>query len=327
MEIKKKLLGKTNIKLPVIGFGGAPIGNLFKKLNNYQAQEILKESQKNKINFYDTSPLYGYGLSEKRMGVFFKSLKRNEYLISTKVGRYLVKEDKDKIDRGIFKGGLNFKPVIDYTYDGVMRSFEQSLKRLGVSRIDLCLIHDVDYFTHKNKFDFYFQQSLKGAYIALQKLKEEKLIKAIGLGLNDAEVANKFITNEQFDCVLLAGRYTLLDTSAEDKFFSTAIKKNVGIILAGIFNSGILAKGLKQSTYFYKAIPAKTKKKFIEIDKLCRKFNIPIQAASIQFPLKNKHVSSIILGMDEISQIKENLKYLNIKIDREFWNNLKNIQK
>ena len=327
MEIKKKLLGKTNIKLPVIGFGGAPIGNLFKKLNNYQAQEILKESQKNKINFYDTSPLYGYGLSEKRMGVFFKSLKRNEYLISTKVGRYLVKEDKDKIDRGIFKGGLNFKPVIDYTYDGVMRSFEQSLKRLGVSRIDLCLIHDVDYFTHKNKFDFYFQQSLKGAYVALQKLKEEKLIKAIGLGLNDAEVANKFITNEQFDCVLLAGRYTLLDTSAEDKFFSTAIKKNVGIILAGIFNSGILAKGLKQSTYFYKAIPAKTKKKFIEIDKLCRKFNIPIQAASIQFPLKNKHVSSIILGMDEISQIKENLKYLNIKIDGEFWNNLKNIQK
>ncbi len=327
MEIKKKLLGKTNIKLPVIGFGGAPIGNLFKKLNNYQAQEILKESQKNKINFYDTSPLYGYGLSEKRMGVFFKSLKRNEYLISTKVGRYLVKEDKDKIDRGIFKGGLNFKPVIDYTYDGVMRSFEQSLKRLGVSRIDLCLIHDVDYFTHKNKFDFYFQQSLKGAYVALQKLKEEKLIKAIGLGLNDAEVANKFITNEQFDCVLLAGRYTLLDTSAEDKFFSTAIKKNVGIILAGIFNSGILAKGLKQSTYFYKAIPAKTKKKFIEIDKLCRKFNIPIQAASIQFPLKNKYVSSIILGMDEISQIKENLKYLNIKIDGEFWNNLKNIQK
>ncbi len=327
MEIKKKLLGKTNIKLPVIGFGGAPIGNLFKKLNNYQAQEILKESQKNKINFYDTSPLYGYGLSEKRMGVFFKSLKRNEYLISTKVGRYLVKEDKDKIDRGIFKGGLNFKPVIDYTYDGVMRSFEQSLKRLGVSRIDLCLIHDVDYFTHKNKFDFYFQQSLKGAYVALQKLKEEKLIKAIGLGLNDAGVANKFITNEQFDCVLLAGRYTLLDTSAEDKFFSTAIKKNVGIILAGIFNSGILAKGLKQSTYFYKAIPAKTKKKFIEIDKLCRKFNIPIQAASIQFPLKNKYVSSIILGMDEISQIKENLKYLNIKIDGEFWNNLKNIQK
>lgn len=327
MEIKKKLLGKTNIKLPVIGFGGAPIGNLFKKLNNYQAQEILKESQKNKINFYDTSPLYGYGLSEKRMGVFFKSLKRNEYLISTKVGRYLVKEDKDKIDRGIFKGGLNFKPVIDYTYDGVMRSFEQSLKRLNVSRIDLCLIHDVDYFTHKNKFDFYFLQSLKGAYVALQKLKEEKLIKAIGLGLNDAEVANKFITNEQFDCVLLAGRYTLLDTSAEDKFFSTAIKKNVGIILAGIFNSGILAKGLKQSTYFYKAVPAKTKKKFIEIDKLCRKFNIPIQAASIQFPLKNKYVSSIILGMDEISQIKENLKYLNIKIDREFWNNLKNIQK
>ena len=325
MKIKKRLLGNTKIKCPIIGFGGAPVGNLFRNLTNLEAKLILKESQKNKINFYDTSPLYGYGLSEKRIGNFLKSLKRNQYLISTKVGRYLVKEDKDKIDRGIFKGGLNFRPVIDYTYDGVMRSFEQSLKRLGVDHIDLCLIHDVDYFTHKNKFDFYFLQSLKGAYVALQKLKEEKLIKAIGLGLNDAEVANKFIIKEQFDCVLLAGRYTLLDRSAEDKFFSTAIEKKVGIILAGIFNSGILAKGLKKSTYFYKPIPTKTKNKYMEINKLCKKFNIPIQAASIQFPLKNKNVSSIILGMDQVNQINENLKYLNIKIDKDFWNYLDNI--
>ncbi len=326
MKIKKRKLGKTKIKPPIICFGGAPIGNLFKKLNNKQAQQILEESQKNNINLYDTSPLYGYGLSEKRIGEFLQSVNRNKFLLSTKVGRYLVKEDIDKIDRGIFKGGLNFKPIIDYSYDGVMRSFEQSLKRLNVDYIDLCLLHDVDYFTHKKKFNFYFKQSLNGAYVALQKLKEENLVRAIGLGLNDADVANKFILREDFDCVLLAGRYTLLDRTAEKKFFKTADKNNVGIILAGIFNSGILAKGLKKSTYFYKSIPNEIKKKYLKIKKLCDEFNIPVQAAAIQFPLRNKNVSSIILGMDEVNQIQENLNFLSLKINNDFWEQLDNLK-
>ena len=326
MIIKKKILGKTKIKCPIIGFGGAPIGNLFKNLSNQKARIILEHAQKNNINFYDTSPLYGYGLSEKRIGEFLKSLNRNKFLLSTKVGRYLVKEDKDKIDRGIFKGGLNFKPIIDYSYDGVMRSFEQSLKRLNVDYIDLCLLHDVDYFTHKKKFNFYFKQSLNGAYVALQKLKEENLVRAIGLGLNDADVANKFILREDFDCVLLAGRYTLLDRTAEKKFFKTADKNNVGIILAGIFNSGILAKGLKKSTYFYKSIPNEIKKKYLKIKKLCDEFNIPVQAAAIQFPLRNKNVSSIILGMDEVNQIQENLNFLSLKINNDFWEQLDNLK-
>ncbi len=322
MKIKKNKLGKTKIKCPTICFGGAPIGNLFKKLNNKQANKILEESQKNGIFLYDTSPFYGYGLSEKRIGNFLKTLNRNQFLISTKVGRYLLKEDKDKIDRGIFKGGLNYKPVIDYTYDGVMRSFEQSLKRLNVNYIDLALIHDVDYFTHKNKFEFYFKQSLKGAYLALQHLKEQNLIKCIGLGLNDAEVANKFILCEKFDCVLLAGRYTLLDRSADQEFFETARKQKIGVILAGIFNSGILAKGLKKTTYFYKTIPSDIKKKYLIIDDLCKKYKIPIQAAAIQFALKNPVVTSIVLGMDEFKQVKENLKFLDYKINDYFWKEL-----
>jgi len=318
-------IGKTNIKCPIIGFGGAPIGNLFKNLNNKEANLILEESQTNNINFYDTSPFYGYGLSEKRIGNFLKNISRNEFTISTKVGRYLVPELESKINRGIFKGGLNFKPVIDYTYDGVMRSFEQSLIRLNLNYIDICLIHDVDFFTHKKKFSYYFDQSIKGAYKALLKLKEQKLIKAIGLGLNDADAAVKFLNKRDFDLVLLAGRYTLLDQSAKEQFFSTVKNKKVGVILAGIFNSGILAKNEKQSTYFYKKTPIKITNKYKKIKNLCDEFDIPIQSAAIQFPLRNKSVDSIILGMDEISQIKKNLFYLKYEIDNDFWNELDKI--
>ncbi len=325
MIIKKKLLGKTNIHCPKIGFGGAPIGNLFKKITNKYARQILSESQRFGINLYDTSPLYGYGLSEQRIGNFFKTLNRDQFLISTKVGRYLVKEHEAKIDRGIFKGGLNFRPVVDYTYDGVMKSFEQSIMRLNVDHIDLCLIHDVDYFTHGNKFEYYFNESLRGAYIALQKLKDQNLIRAIGIGLNDADAANKFLLAEEFDFVLLAGRYTLLDQSADKVFLSTAKEKKVGVIMAGIFNSGILAKGIKNSTYFYRPISKNIHNKYNEINEICKKFNVPIQAAAIQFPLKNENINSIILGMDDINQISKNLDYLNFKIENDFWINLKKI--
>ena len=318
----KKNLKKNQINYPIIGFGGAPLGNLFKRLNNDESKIILNEALHNKINFFDTSPFYGYGLSEERLGNFFKNKRRDKIIVSTKVGRYLIPEDPKYINRGIFKGGLNFKPIIDYTYDGVMRSFEQSLKRLNLSYIDLCLIHDVDYFTHKNKFEYYFKQSLNGAYKALQKLKDDKLIKCIGLGLNDAEVANKFLKTEDFDLVLLAGRYTLLDNSAKNNFLETAENKKTDVIMAGIYNSGILAKGINRSTYFYKSIPKNIKSKYLKIKKLTDEYRIPIQAAAIQFPLKKNIVKSVVLGMDEKQQIKQNLNYLHFKIEEEFWSRL-----
>ena len=207
-----------------------------------------------------------------------------------------------------------------------MKSFEQSLIRLNVDHIDLCLIHDVDYFTHGNQFEYYFNQSLKGAYVALQKLKDQNLIRGIGLGLNDADVANKFLSAEEFDCVLLAGRYTPLDQSANNGFLQTAKRKKVGVIMAGIFNSGILAKGIKKSTYFYKPISENIRKKFSQINNLCQKFNIPIQAAAIQFPLKNKNVNSIILGIDDVNQINQNLNFLNFRIEDNFWDQLIKIE-
>ena len=155
--IKKNILGKTGIEVSVIGFGGAPLGDLFENLDDQVCYDTLKNSHKNGINFFDTSPYYGYGLSEHRIGNYLKSIKRKDFILCTKVGRYMTPGNPNKINRGPFRGGLNFSPNIDYSYDGVMKSFEQSLLRLGLSEIDICLIHDVDKWTHGDEVEKHFK--------------------------------------------------------------------------------------------------------------------------------------------------------------------------
>ena len=228
--IKKNILGKTGIEVSVIGFGGAPLGDLFENLDDQVCYDTLKNSHKNGINFFDTSPYYGYGLSEHRIGNYLKSIRRKDFTLCTKVGRYMTPDDPKKINRGSFKGGLNFSPNLDYSYDGVMKSFEQSLLRLGLSEIDICLIHDVDKWTHGDKVEKHFKEAMNGAYKALDKLKNEKVIKAIGVGLNESDMCVRFAEAGDFDCMILAGRYTLLEQEPLDVFFPLALKKNIGII-------------------------------------------------------------------------------------------------
>jgi len=318
--IKKNILGKTGIEVSAIGFGGAPLGDLFEILDDQVCYDTLKNSYKNGINFFDTSPFYGFGLSEHRIGNYLKSIRREDFILCTKVGRYMTPEDPAKINRGIFKGGLNFSPNLDYSYDGVMKSFEQSLFRLGLSEIDICLIHDVDKWTHGEDVKIRFKEAMNGAYKALEKLRSEKVLKAIGVGLNESDMCARFAEAGDFDCMVLAGRYTLLEQGALDVFFPLALKKNIGIILAGVFNSGILIKGVNpNSTYNYAKIPNYIEKKYFEIDKICKEFNVPIGAAALQFCSANSLVSTMILGMDHPIQINENISLLNYKISNEFW--------
>ncbi len=321
--MKKRKLGNTDIKLTAIGFGGAPIGNLFEQLNEYDCYEIIKKSYESKLNYFDTAPLYGYGLSEHRIGNFLKTVDPNSYYISTKVGRYLTPERNYREQQGKFVGNFNFIPNIDYSYDGVMRSFDQSVHRLGVSKIDICLIHDVDKKNFGKDVSHYFKLAMKGAYKALKKLKEQKLIKAIGVGLNDADMCAKFANEGDFDCILLAGRYTLIDQSALDEFFPIANKNNIGIILGGVFNSGILAKGIGDNvTYSYDKIPPVIKAKYKKIYKTCKNYDVPVPAAALQFSYSNKIISSMILGIDRVEQIEQNYEYLNYPIPKELWSDL-----
>ena len=307
----------------IIGFGGAPIGELFENLTENNCIKTLNQCFNHGINFFDTSPFYGYGLSEKRLGKFLKTKKRDSFIISTKVGRYLIPEKKENIDRGIFKGGLNFKPIVDYTYDGVMKSFYQSLERLNLNEIDICLIHDLDSFTHGDKTDEYFKTAMNGAYKALLYLKDRKLIKSIGVGLNDATMCTKFAKEGEFDFMMLANRYTLLEQTALNKFFPIAKERKIKVILAGVFNSGILIKGLNsKSTYEYRPVSDDIKNKYIKIENVSKKFKIPLAAAALQFSYAPDVVSNLVLGMDHPHQIKDNIDLMNLDIDRNFWKEL-----
>ena len=322
--MQKRKLGNTNIHLSSLGFGAAPIGDLFENLDERSCYDILENAFNSNFNLFDTSPFYGNGLSEHRTGNFLKTVEEESYFLSTKVGRYLTPEKNQKIDRGAWAGGLNFKLNLDYSYDGVMRSFEQSLLRLAVSKIDICLIHDVDKFTFGNEVDFYFKLAMNGAYKAIQKLKEEKVIKAIGVGLNDADICAKFANEGDFDCMVLAGRYSLLEhESALNDFFPIVDKKNIGIILAGVFNSGILAKGIGDNiTYNYDKIPNHIREKYIIVSEVCDRYNVPVPAAALQFSYANKLISSMILGMDRVEQIKQNISFFNHSIPEDLWKEL-----
>ena len=320
----ERTLGLTGIKCSAIGFGGAPMGDLFEKLNEQDCFDTLQKSHEYGVNIFDTSPLYGYGLSEHRLGNFLKSVEREDFTISTKVGRYLIPDKPEKINRGIFRGGLDFSPRLDYSYDGVMRSFEQSLMRLGLSQIDICLIHDVDKFNHGDQTDYYFSIAIDGAYKALRELKDNGVIKAIGVGVNESDMCTRFAEAADFDCMVLAGRYTLLEQGALNDFFPVAEKKNIGIILAGIFNSGVLVKGIStEATYDYGKIPVPIKEKYLAIKKICIEFQIPIAAAALQFSYANPLISTMILGMDKPDHVKQNHELLNFSIDKEFWQTLK----
>ena len=318
--IQNKTLGKSGIKISPIGFGGATLADLNTKLDDIECYKTLEKAFNSGINYFDTAPLYGYGLSEHRLGNFLKTLNRDQFILSTKVGRYMTPADPDKIDRLIFKSTLDFSPNFDYSYDGVMRSFEQSLFRLGLSKIDICLIHDVDGVTHKEEVDNRFKEAMNGAYKALEKLKSEKVIKAIGVGLNESYWCKKFAESGDFDCMILAGRYTLLEQGGLTEFLPLAKKKNIGIILAGVFNSGVLIKGVtKDSTYDYAKIPNHIIEKYNAINEVCNDFNVPIAAAAIQFSNAHSAVSTLLLGMDYPEQVQENLNLFNFKIEKEFW--------
>ena len=322
--MQKRKLGNTNIYLSSLGFGAAPIGDLFENLDERSCYDILENAFNSNFNLFDTSPFYGNGLSEHRTGNFLKTIDEESYFLSTKVGRYLTPEKNQNIDRGAWAGGLNFKLNLDYSYDGAMRSFEQSLLRLAVSKIDICLIHDVDKFTFGNEVDYYFKLAMNGAYKAIQKLKEEKVIKAIGVGLNDADICAKFANEGDFDCMVLAGRYSLLEhQNALNDFFPIVAKKNIGIILAGVFNSGILAKGIGNNvTYNYDKIPNHIREKYIIVSEMCDRYNVPVPALALQFSYANKLISSMILGMDRVEQIKQNISFLNYSIPDDLWKEL-----
>jgi D-threo-aldose 1-dehydrogenase len=325
-KFQRRRIGRTDLQVSALGLGGAPLGDLYERIPRERALATLETAYSRGIRLYDTAPLYGHGLSEHRFGHVLRDKPRAEFVISTKVGRWLRPEHTQQIDRGQFVGGLNFQPVYDYSYDGTMRALEQSYQRLGMDRIDIALIHDVDIWTHGSAeaYENRFRQALDGAYRALDELRRSGVVRAIGAGINEIAPCVRFANEAAFDCFLLAGRYTLLEQNGLDDLLPLAEQQGFSLLIGGPFNSGILATGATPGAkYNYKLAPEAILERAARIDVIRQRHHVPLAAAAIQFPLGHPCIAAIVPGAVSSSEVERNADHIDLPIPRSLWDELK----
>ena len=317
-------LGRTGLRVSQIGFGGAPLGNLFAALSEADAASAVAGAFAAGIRLFDTAPLYGHGLSEHRIGAVLRHYKRDEFVLATKIGRLLRPDPA--ADGGLYRGILPFATEFDYSYDGVLRSIEDSLQRLGLARLDIVHIHDIDVWTHKSQaaMDERFAEVMRGGYRALLRLRDEKAIGAIGVGVNEWQACQRFAEAGDFDCFLLAGRYTLLEQAALDSFLPLCVARNIAIIIGGPFNTGILATGaVAGATYNYHPAPAEVMERVRRIEMVCRAHGVALASAALQFPLHHPAVASVIPGARSAAEVAANLATFETAVPAALWAELK----
>lgn len=297
-----------------IGLGTAPLGGLFAPVSDADAAATLAAGWSAGIRFYDTAPLYGFGLAERRLGAFLQQQPRDSYAISTKVGRLLRAPDGAAVEDEHYKGTQGERPVFDFSYDGVMRSVEESLVRLGLDRIDVLLVHDPD---------DHYDDAVTGAFRALQRLRAEGTIKAIGAGMNQSEMLTRFAEAVPVDCFLLAGRYTLLDQGALDALFPVCRERGIGILLGGIYNSGILANPRTSAKFNYEDADAALVARALELDELCRKHGTELKAAALQFCMAHPAVTVAVIGARNAAEVADNIAMSERTVPPTFWQELR----
>jgi D-threo-aldose 1-dehydrogenase len=326
--LKRRKVGKTNLEVTELGLGGAPMGGFRATISDAEATALADVAYDGGVRYFDTSPYYGYGRSELRMGAALRARPRDEYVISTKVGRVLhAMKPGEKVPADFRENGLpGFAPDFDYTYDGVMRSLEHSHLRLGLARIDIALIHDVDFWTTRDRsvLDERFKTVMDSGFKALDELRKAGVIGAIGVGINESDTSLRFIQAGDFDCILLAGRYTLLEQGGLETFLPECVKRSVSVILGGPYNSGILTGGVKPgATHDYVPAAAHLVEKARKIEAACQRHGVELGAAALQFPLFHPALCAVIPGALGAAEVKQNIGRLSARIPVELWSELK----
>ena len=329
-QIPTKKLGKTDLAVPRLGFGGAPLGNASNAtaaISDEQARRTIEAAWSGGIRYFDTAPFYGYGLSEQRLGQVLRQHARREFTLSTKVGRVLhAAPDLDPGKPRFFAGGLPFEEVFDYSYDGIMRSYEDSLQRLGLARIDLLVVHDLDFWFHKTepRVNAYLGQLATSGWRALEQLRSGGQIKGVGAGINEMGMMPRFVDYVDLDFFLVAMPYNLLDQHALDRELPLVQEHGLGVVIGAVFASGILATGpVAGATYNYKPAPPEIQDRTRRIASVCQRHSVTIQAAAIQFPLFHPVVDAVIPGAIELGQVTSNIEAFSQPIPAALWRELK----
>ena len=318
LSIDRKRIGATPVTITTLGFGSAGIGNLYRTVTDRDAADALGTAFAAGIGYVDTAPHYGQGLAERRVGAGLPAA----VVVSSKVGRVLepIAPPPPGTQRHGFVDGDPFEPVYDYSYDGVMRSFDDSCRRLQRDHIDILLVHDLGEATHGVDAARHMQAFLDGGYRALSELKATGAVSAIGLGVNEWQVCADIMRHADLDTVLLAGRYTLLEQGALDSFLPQCQRRGVSIILGGPFNSGILVGDVH---YNYDVAPPDVTTRVRALQRVCAAHNVPLAAAALQFPLAHPSVASVIPGMVSRDQVAANIAWFRTDIPAGLWRDLK----
>jgi len=310
--------GDTTSRLPAlgpIGLGCAPLGNLYDVVDDDEAIDVVAAAWDAGIRYFDTAPLYGHGLSERRLGRALADRPRDEVVVSTKVGRLLRPADAP-IDTifAVPDGPGALEPVFDFSADGVRRSLDESLERLGMDHVDVVFVHDPD--DHQD-------EALAEAFPALVALRDEGVVRAVGAGMNQWQALERFVREVDLDVVLLAGRYTLLDRSGDDVLLPLCLERGVGVVLGGVFNSGVLAgTTIGATTYDYGPVPAEIAAQVAALRRTCARHGVALGAAAVQHAQRHPATTSVLIGARSAAELALDLAWSEVEIPEALWSDL-----
>ena len=320
--LPQRAVAQTGLSISILGFGGVQVGDYFTALPEATAIGAISDAYAAGIRYFDTAPRYGRGLSEHRIGHVLRQYLRDDFVLSTKVGRNL--EPDQSLANTPHRLGLPFKFVPDLSFDGTMRGIEQSLHRLGLSRIDFAFMHALEPREYGTEYPARFREAIDGCYRALADLRAQKVIRGIGAGINEVQASIDLINSTELDCLMLAGRYTLMEQDALDSMLPLAARRNVSIIVGAPFNSGVLATGsIENARYGNRLLEPEVLNRVRDIERVCVEFDVELAAAALQFPLAHPSVVAVVAGMSSADEVRSNVRLVNQQIPVDFWSALK----
>jgi len=316
-------VGRRDVAVSQLGVGTLPFGSDAPQDTDATIGDAFAAACDAGLCYFDSAPLYGLGVAEHRLGACLRTIDRRSVVLSTKVGR-LLRPVAGAAVPGARAGTSPFEVAFDYGYDATLRSLEHSLQRLGTNAIDIALIHDVNRRWQGDRVEQRYREAMEGAHRALCELRAAGAIKAFGVGVNDWQILQRFAADGDFDCFMLAGRYTLLDHTSLETFMPDCERRGISVLMAAPFNSGILATGAKAgATYFYTEADAEVMSRTKRIEAICERHHVAIAAAALQFPLAHPAVASVVTGMRSRREVEANLTHCRASIPRDFWDELK----